>query len=221
MTVRVEGIAPDTVVVFHNGIDVAAFSNMTVNWTVKQKLGIPKDNKVIGIIANFRPMKRHDTFLRAAQGILAIRNDVDFLLVGHRNAADKSQVLAQELGIAERLHFVGSQPNVVPYLSVMDIGVNCSEREGLSNAVMEYMAARVPCVVSQSGGNPDLITQGETGLTFPLGDHQALTTAVLTLLENESLRRKFAQNAKEKVDRQLTVSFMLSRYHDFYCAMMQ
>lgn len=217
LTIQAEGVMPEKVEVFYNGIDIENFSDIAVNSELKRKLNISVTNKVIGIVANFRPMKRHDTFLYAAREILKVRNDVDFVLVGGGGAAElDTQTLGRTLGIAERLHYVGLQTDIAPYLSIMDVGVNCSEREGLSNAVMEYMAAGVPCVVSRSGGNADLIAENETGLTFLAGDYRALSAAVLTLLENESPRRRLAQNAKDKVYRQLTVPVMLSNYQDLY-----
>ncbi len=217
LTVEVEGVAPEKVRVIYNGIDVPVFDQRAVNWELKQRLNIPKANKVVGIVANFRPMKRHDTFLLAACEVLKRRRDVNFLLVGGGGAAESETVaLGRTLGIAERLHFAGPQPDIVSYLSIMDVGVNCSEREGLSNAVMEYMAVGVPCIVSQSGGNPELITHDEHGLTFSLGDYQALADGINILLENEELRERFRVAAKKRVLMELTVPAMLANYEQWY-----
>lgn len=217
LTVSVEAVASEKVEVIYNGIDVTAFDGMSVDWALKQKLNIPKTNKVVGIIANFRPMKRHDTFLSAAREVLKHRSDVDFLLVGSGGSAESYIVaLGAELGIAGRLHFVGAQADIVPYLSIMDIGVNCSEREGFSNAVMEYMAAGVPCIGSLSGGNVDLITHYQNGLTFPVGDYRALTACIGRLLDSEALRDEFRLAAKQRLLAELTVAAMLTSYEQLY-----
>jgi glycosyltransferase involved in cell wall biosynthesis len=220
LTVEVEKVATDKVVVFYNGIDVTAFDHMIVDWELKQRLKIPKQNKVVGILANFRPMKRHDTFLLAAREVLRVRNDVDFLFVGGGGPMELDTVtMGKTLGIAEKLHFVGSQTNVISYLSIMDVGVNCSEREGLSNAIMEYMAAGVPSIVSQGGGNPDLITHRQHGLTFPLGDYRALADGIIALLDNEQMREEFRLAAKKRTQAELTVAAMLANYEKWYTAM--
>lgn len=217
LTIKAENVAPEKIDVFYNGIDARGFGGLSIDWTLKQKLNIPKTNKVVGIVANFRPMKRHATFLRAASELLKQRGDMDFLLVGGGGSMESETVaLGRSLGIAERLHFVGPQSNVAPYLSIMDVGVNCSEQEGLSNAVMEYMAAGVPCIVSHSGGNPDLITHCQNGLTFSLGDHQALAQGINTLLDNKELREKFRVASKKRVLTELTEETMLANYERWY-----
>lgn len=217
LTIAAEGVKPEKIEVIYNGIDSKAFDALSVDWALKQELNITPTNKVVGIVANFRPMKRHDTFLLAAREVLKHRDDVDFLLVGSGGSAE-SDVLAlgRELGIAERLHFVGAQAGVLPYLSIMDIGVNCSEREGFSNAVMEYMAAGVPCIASQSGGNPDLVTHNQNGLTFPTGDYRALASTIESLLENEALRQEFRLAAKTQVITKLALTTMLENYEQLY-----
>ena len=220
LTVEAEGVAAEKIDVIYNGIDVTKFGGLSVDWALKQRLNIPKTNKVVGIVANFRPMKRHDTFLHAAHELLKHRSDVDFLLVGGGGSAEPDTVaLGKALGIAERLHFTGPQPDVVPYLSIMDVGVNCSEQEGLSNAVMEYMASGVPCIVSQSGGNPDLIAHSQNGLTFPLGDYRALAEGIDILLDNAELRERFRLAAKKRVLTDMTVMTMLANYERWYAGM--
>jgi glycosyltransferase involved in cell wall biosynthesis len=222
LTVEVEGVAAEKIDVFYNGIDVTGFDGLSVDWSLKQKLNIPKTNKVVGIVANFRPMKRHDIFLHAARELLKHRGDIDFLLVGGGGSAEPDTVaLGQALGIAERLHFTGPQPDVAPYLSIMDVGVNCSEQEGLSNAVMEYMASGVPCIVSQSGGNPDLIAHHQNGLTFPLGDYRALAEGIDILLDNDELRERLRLAAKKRVLTDMTIVTMLANYERWYAGMVK
>jgi len=220
LTIEAEKVAANKIDVFYNGINVSAFDGMVVDWELKQRLNIPKRNKVIGIVANYRPMKRHDTFLLAASEVLRVRRDVDFLLVGGGGPTEEDTVaLGRTLGISDKLHFAGSQTGIASYLSIMDIGVNCSEREGLSNAVMEYMAAGVPCVVSESGGNPDLITHQQHGLTFPIGDYRALAHGILRLLDNEQLREDFRLESKKRTLTELTEKAMLANYEKWYTAM--
>jgi glycosyltransferase involved in cell wall biosynthesis len=187
---------------------------------LKHALRIPESRKVVGLIANYRPMKRHETFVRAANEIVQARDDIDFLLVGDNAVPGKPkeaiQRLVESLGIARRVHFAHATGNVQDYLSILDVGVNCSEGEGLSNAIMEYMAGEVPCVVSDSGGNPDLITDNVTGYTFPLGDHHALAQKILRMIEDEPARRRFTHHAKEKVRNEMSLEFMLDRFTQFY-----
>lgn len=220
LTQQVEKVDGARIAVIYNGIDLSAFADVKRDEALKRKLGIPRSHKVVGMVANFRPMKHHHTLLQAASAILRQRDDVHFLLIGidvmaggHR---DRAIALAQELDISERVHFVDTCQNVVPYLAIMDVGVNCSEGEGMSNAVMEYMAAGVPCVVSDSGGNPDLVTADVHGAVFKLDDHDALATAILRLLDDEALRQRYIRNARHRVGTEMSLPAMLKAYKEFY-----
>lgn len=220
LTEEVEGVDVEKIEVLHNGIDPTLFQNMHSDIDLMKRLDIPPDDKVVGIVGNFRPMKHHETFIRAAHEILAAKKNVKFVLVGGAATAEPIQQqmmeLGKTLGIEGKLRFCGAQGDVRPYLSIMDVGVNCSEREGLSNAVMEYMAAGVPCVVSNAGGNPDLITHDVEGLTFGLDDYKTLASHVLRLLGDKELRERLSTRAREKVGRKMSLHAMISNYEWFY-----
>lgn len=220
LTVNKEGFDSARIDVIYNGIDLSPFARMQPDHSLRTALGIPEHNKVVGIVANFRPMKRHETFLRAARKILDHRDDIEFLLIGETVLGDRRQEmleqLATDLNVTERLHFTGKQNNVLPYLSIMDIGVNCSQGEGLSNAIMEYMAAGIACVVSDSGGNTDLIQANVHGLVFPLDDYDALANAVLKLLSNSTLRSCLQKQARLRIDQELALPAMIARVEKYY-----
>jgi glycosyltransferase involved in cell wall biosynthesis len=220
LTISAEKVANEKVAVIYNGIDLTAFSNITPDLNLKQRLGIPIQNKVVGKVANFRPMKHHHTFVMAASAILKVRDDIDFLLVGTdaggSHLRSELEDLARSLKISERLHFTGQQTHVIPYLSIVDIGVNCSEGEGLSNAIMEYMATGIPCVVSNSGGNPDLIQDGKTGRLFELDDHEEMAKIILEMLADPQQLNKYVTNARTMVREDMSVDCMLLKYELFY-----
>jgi glycosyltransferase involved in cell wall biosynthesis len=208
------------IAVIYNGIDVEAFRGLAPDVALKRALGIAQGKKLVGLIANYRPMKRHETFVQAAHEIVRCRDDVDFLLVG-RNAVPgdpkgRIRQMVASLGMASRVHFAEALGNVRNYLSILDVGVNCSEGEGLSNAIMEYMAAGIPCVVADSGGNPDLITDDVSGYTFAPGDHHALARKILRLLDEEDTRQRLAATALEKVRREMSLESMIDRFGRFY-----
>jgi len=216
LTEREENIPREKIHVIVNGLDLKTFKPNERDPLLKKQLGIPADNKVIGIIANFRPMKRHDTFIKAAREIALIRPDVSFLLLGDGELIDETRELAKRLDIIQRCHFLGRQENIARFISLMDISVNCSKQEGLSNALMECMAAGVPCIVTHSGGNPDLITHNINGYTFDLDDYKTLARLALELLENKATRDRFILNAQEKIEKEMDLNTMLSNYERLY-----
>lgn len=220
LTRRVERVDDGRIELIYNGLDLGLFSGLTRDDRLKQELGIARENKVVGIVANYRPVKRHDIFVRAAQLVLQRRKDVDFLLVGQEEPTNpiqfRTEALARDLGIRERLHFAAGQKGVMRYLSIMDIGVNCSESEGFSNAVMEYMAAGVACVVSDGGGNPELVRAGERGAVFRVNDHEALAAEILRLCEDEPLRRRYVVAARLRMEREMSLAAMLKAHEALY-----
>lgn len=216
LTISREQAWSDRLGVIYNGIDTSFGRDLERDRALKTKLGIPEGDLVAGIVANFRPMKHHHTFVWAAAEVLKKRTDVTFILIGAGPLREEAERLAGELGVKKKLLFLGPQKQILPYLSIMDIGVNCSEGEGLSNAVMEYMSAGVPCVVSQAGGNPDLIQDGVNGFTFKIDDHKALASSMLRLFEDAGARAAFTAAARRKIDTEMSLGVILSKYEDLY-----
>lgn len=220
LTRRVERVDGSRIELIYNGLDLGLFSGLTRDERLKQELGIARENKVVGIVANYRPVKRHDIFVRAAHLVLRRRKDVEFLLIGQEEPANpiqsRTEALAQDLGIRERLHFAAGQKGVMRHLSIMDIGVNCSESEGFSNAVMEYMAAGVACVVSDGGGNPELVGAGVQGAVFRVNDHEALAAEILRLCEDEPLRRRYVDAARLRMEKEMSLATMLKAHEALY-----
>lgn len=219
-TSRVEGVPPERVEVIYNGVDLDALHRAGPNMALKAHLGIPAHHKVISLVANYRPIKRHDTLLQATKLLIQKHPDVSLLFVGANNAADPCMdevlALAKQLDLDSRVFRGHAKGDIADYLSIMDIGVNCSESEGLSNAVIEYMAAGVTSVVSNGGGNPDLINDGVDGMVFPVGDHQALADKLTQLLDDDTLRHQYAQAGLNKVRREMALNVMLDRFEHHY-----
>lgn len=216
LTLESERPGDDKLDVIYNGIDLEFCKDLERDNGLKKSLNIPEGNLVAGIVANFRPMKHHHTFVRAASEVLKTRSDVTFILIGTGPLQNDMERLAGELNISKHLFFLGPKKDVWPYLSIMDVGVNCSEGEGLSNAVMEYMCAGVPCVVSQAGGNPDLIQDGVNGYTFTIEDHKALASLMLRLFEDGGVRARFTAAARRKIKAEMSLGVILSKYEETY-----
>ena len=207
------------IVVIYNGIDNEVFpTRENANVGVREELGIPLRNSVVGIVAGLRPMKRHETFLQAAKSILDRRRDVSFLVVGDGPLGGELEDLVRKLDIRASVLFLGWKEDVLPYLSIMDIGINCSANEGMSNAIMEYMRSGVPCIVSNAGGNSELIEHGLNGWVFRLDDHEELARLILALLNDPDKRRMFIEKSKERIRFGFSVEKMIREYDALFSA---
>ena len=202
--------------VIYNGVEANNFNPYAAKgYLLKKELGISPHSKVVGIVGNLRPMKRHRTFIKAAKQVSRVRNDVDFIIVGDGPLRKDIEALTAKLGIEKQIHFVGRQEDILPFLSIFDIGVNCSSNEGLSNAIMEYMAFGIPCIVSDAGGNPELIKNGINGYTFEVDNHLELSRLILDLLDDKEKRKYFIAKSKNRI-KNMSLNKMISTYDRYF-----
>jgi glycosyltransferase involved in cell wall biosynthesis len=221
LTERVESYPPDRIEVIFNGIDLSGMAIPPVRDEMRRELGIPPGDTVCVLVGNYRPMKRHQTLVEAAALIVARRPDVSFLLVGGDYTPGEPlksavQRRAAELGIAHKIFYAHAKGDVQKFLAVADIGVNCSQGEGISNAIMEYMTARLPCVVANSGGNPDLVEHEVTGLLFELDNPRAMAENVERMIADPVLRQRVTERAHQLVSTRMTIPGMIDHFRRFY-----
>jgi glycosyltransferase involved in cell wall biosynthesis len=153
----------------------------------------------VGIVANLRAIKNIAMLAEAAAQLPPRFENVQFEIAGEGLLRNELEQLARSLGIAERFHLKGRVDDIPAFLADLDVAVLCSNAEGASNAILEYMAAGRPIVATDVGGNADLIHDGETGLLVPVRDASALATALTTLLDDHALATRLAANARQTV----------------------
>lgn len=175
----------------------------------------------IGVVASLTPVKRIDVFLRALQLVTALRPDLPWRAVVLGEGPERAALLAQACaeGLAERVHFCGAVTNVSDYLHHIHIGVLCSDREGFSNAVLEYMAHGLPVVVSAVGGNAELVDEA-TGLCFPAGNVDALAEAILRLADDPALRSQLGDAGRQKVATMFSWECSMAKLEGYYSLML-
>lgn len=216
LTVEAERVSPDKITVFYPGVDLRRFSSSSGNPDKAARLGIPADAPVVGIVANFRPVKDLQLFLRAAAVIAGAVPRAAFLLVGQGALKASLQELARELGIADRVFFSAPDVPVVDYLARMSVACLSSESEGLPNAVLEYMAAGLPVVATDVGGISELVRNGFTGYLVDTRTPQAFAKPVIDLLQNDRLRRGMGQLGLDRARAEFDSSAAILRLQQFY-----
>jgi len=146
--------------------------------------------------------------------------NVKFLLAGHYHAyPDYKNTLAariEELGIFDKVLFLGGiEPDdTFRFLAGCDISVLPSLTEGLSNSILESMAAGLPVVATKVGGNPELVIDGETGYLVPPADPRAMADSLLRLIRDPQLRREFGRRGRERVKEHFSLHVMVQKYED-------
>ena len=171
----------------------------------------------IGLMANLTPVKRIDVFLKA---LALLREefgvtDARALIIGDGPQRDELLKMSYDLGLQECVHFIGSIDNVYSFLQHLDVGVLCSDKEGLSNSILEYMACSLPVVATSVGGNTELVGKGN-GICVPPADPPALASALATLAQNKSLRLQLGQNSRKILESSYSWEKTMDKYKNYY-----
>ncbi len=165
--------------------------------------GLPPHFRFVTMVANLHNVKKdYRTFMSAAQLVCANRTDIAFVMAGDGEQQSMRQLVG-ELGITDRVFMLGRCARIAELLSITDVGVLSSISEGLSNSLLEYMAAGLPIVASDVGGTREAITDGETGLLVPPGNATAMAERILGLLRDKLKASQMGEAARH----QATVNF--------------
>jgi glycosyltransferase involved in cell wall biosynthesis len=170
----------------------------------------------VGVTANLRPVKGLDVFARAAAEVAARHPDVSFHVAGEGPLRGVLGGLARDLGLADRFVLRGSVADVPGFLRGLEVAVLPSLSEGMSNALLEYMAAGRPVVATAVGGNVRLIEDGVTGLLVPPNDAPRLAAAVGRLLDDPAPARRLGAAARRRVEESYGRTTMVRRFEEFY-----
>ena len=179
--IREENTRGDKIVLMYNGVDTDEFSprelSPTGDWVEAGR------GPTLVTVANLHAYKGHGVLLRAMPAVVAQYPHCLLLCVGEdRGEKPRLLELADQLGIATRVRFLGHQDDVAAILRACDIVVHPSLQEGFSNAVLEAMACGRPVVASSAGGTAEAVVDGETGYLVDPGDSVALGEAILRML---------------------------------------
>ncbi len=212
---KCERVSPDRIKVIPNGLPLARF-DQPADGALRQRLGIPSDIPVVGMVANLNPWKRQ-VDLVAAQSILIAKGlRTHLVLVG--SGPERSAVLdeAARRGLQDRVTIIEDVDEPVPLVKSFDVCVLCSDSEGLSNAVLEYMFCARPIVGSAVGGNLELIEDGISGLLAPPRSPEALAQAIARILSDAPFGRSCGLAARRAAERSYTTDRMVEAHMQLY-----
>jgi glycosyltransferase involved in cell wall biosynthesis len=216
-----EGFEPGKVGLIYNGIDLWPFQNLPPKQELREDLGFDQDALIFIIVANLIPYKGHLDLLNALAAIHAqLRKSWKLLCVG-RDGGILSQLKSQArtLGIEEHVEFLGGRSDTPKLLAAADIGILCSHEEGFSNAILEGMAAGLPMVVTNVGGNAEAVEDMCTGLVVLPKNPESLADGLLSMALAPALRTRFGNAGKERVHQHFTVTQCAKKYAEFYISL--
>lgn len=183
---------------------------------VRRALGIPADAPVVGQVAVFRRQKRLDLWIEAAREIHRHMPRSHFLLVGDGPLRAKVEAAVAASGMGAAVHLPGLQPDVMPFLSAMDLLLVSSDFEGLPLVVLEAMALERPVVATAVGGIPEAVADGETGLLVTPGAAAVLARAAAGLLAQPERRQAMGRAARQRVESTFSTRRMQDELEKLY-----
>jgi glycosyltransferase involved in cell wall biosynthesis len=202
--------------VIPNGIDVDTFVSNADPRHVRLRYRIPFHTHVVGIVANFSPVKDHPLFLEVARELLRRRADCHFFMAGTGPLRQKILRRVRTLGLSEQFTCAAPLEEVQDLYRLMAVSVLCSKMEGFPNVVMEAMASGTPTVAPAVGGIPELIEDGATGRLVDARDPPAFADAIEWVLDHPEESRAMGERASEFVRAHLSLDRMVSAYRTLY-----
>jgi len=200
------GISPKKITVVMNGVAPIEETAQQEQETLREELGLTADLTVFGILARIEDYKGHLYLIHAAK-LLKDRGYTNFRILIAGTGAFEEEVsrAVTEMGVGDVVQMLGFRSDVAQLLNVLDVQLNASYgTEATSMALLEGMSLGLPSVVSDYGGNPFVIQQGENGLVFASRDSRALADAMAQLIDAPEKRAAMGKRARELFENRFT-----------------
>ena len=186
------GVAPERIRMVPSGVDLQKFEKVGDGGRVRSEFGIAADAPVVGNVAALAPHKSQVDLVRAARIVADRVPSVRFLIVGEGELRDDLEAQVRELGLEGTVKFTGFREDVLDVMAAFTCFVMPSYLEGLCTSIMDAQAMGIPVVATDTGGIPDIVRDGVTGLLVAPRKPEQLAVAIIRLLEDETLRRRLA-----------------------------
>jgi glycosyltransferase involved in cell wall biosynthesis len=217
-----DGYSAENITVIRNGLDLSRFEVRGCDPALRQELGVPPGAPLVAMLSRLDRQKGVEDFLDAAARVSSQIPDARFLIIGDSAAGSRDDYRRQleartaDLGLPDRVVFTGFRMDVPRLLSQLAVSVLPSHSEGLSNTLLESMAGGVPVVATRVGGNPEVVEHGGTGWLVPPRDPDALTRAIVSILQSPERAAAFAARARARAAEHFSLQRMVRETELFY-----
>ena len=213
LCIREEGCRPSRVKVVRNGLDLSRFDALAAQ---PLDAPIPEGDPLVAVVANLWPVKGHRGLIEAVGRVRERIPGVHFALIGDGPERAFLEQRIAALGLGRQVTLLGTRYDVPAILARTDAACLASQAEGMPNAVMEAMAARLPVVATAVGGVPELIADGENGFLAPPGDPAALANRLVELLSDRARGRTMGERGRVRVQREWSLQRLAEGHGALY-----
>jgi len=218
--VRRERVKPEKITTIYNGLNIEPFCSYDSHkkLTLQNEFGLSADKITIGMVASFRPIKGQKYLVDALAAMKEWHDKIQVMIVGYNNTDYFREIESRikDTGLEDLFIFTGARDDVSEILPLFDVFVISSVNEGFSNAIIEAMAADLPVVAADSGGNSEAVIDGKTGLLFQPCNSAALAEALIKLLKNQEQVKTFGNNSRKRVVEKFTLAQMIAANETLY-----
>jgi L-malate glycosyltransferase len=203
--------------VIRNGIDIDFFRKEISQAERFRKInGIRENDFVLGTIANFRKIKNYPFLMNAFRNLFRRNKNLKLICVGGGYYLSDIKRMALEYNLGKAVIFTGYSRYVVEYLSLMDVFVLCSLKEGFPNVLLQAMAMSLPVVSANVGGCSEIIDHMKNGILYPSNDVGRFIEAIERLKTDTAFARRLRSNAKRTVEENFSLNRMIKEYTSYY-----
>lgn len=208
------GLPPVKIAVIPNGVDVERY--VPGPRVARDALGLPPRDRLIGHVARLAPEKDQMVLLHAFRIVVDAHPKARLVIVGDGTRRGELQRVAGELGLGDRVDFLGLREDVPDLLPHFEAFVLSSRQEGLPLAILEAMACARPVVATAVGEIPRVIREGVTGATVPPGDPAAMAMSIRAVLEHPEWAAAMGRAARQLIEETFSLTLMVQQYQALY-----
>lgn len=210
-----ENLPAKDIQVIYNGISPLAIDQHKVE-ALRAELGIGKETLCLGTVARLDPIKNHPMMLNAFRKVLDSGIDAKLIIVGDGEMRKKITECITELDLKDHVIMTGYQPKPQHHLALIDIYLLSSLSEGTSMTLLEAMSISKPCVVTDAGGNPEIIEHELNGLVTPNDEAEAFADGIITLAKNPGLKKRMGNESLKRFEKLFSAKAMVDQFQGLY-----
>lgn len=207
---------PDKIKVVPIGLDFNEFKPPVDKFAFKREIGLSEDDLVVAYVGRLAPIKRLDRLLSACVKVAERIPKARFVIVGDGELKHECEEFVRFMNLENKFRFVGVRNDIEKIYPGVDILALSSDNEGTPAVLMESLYYGTPVVCTNVGGVPDVVTHNVCGLLTEANGAAELADSIVQMLENEEMRKQFAQNGKEEVRRKFSLERLLVNLDELY-----